>query len=232
MMRFILPLLFILVAFPHTVFAAEGKIFLDPKSGVYRADEKIELVVRVNTDQERVSAIEGELAYNPKDFEVVEVTTAGSILTTWSTPPSYDGASGQIYFSGWADVPYVGDDGLLLTLHLRALRPGQSAIVFNSGAILSAQSRGDNILTTMVSGGYTISPKQQETLAPEPLPERPVIQNVDNQSAAALKSVEQESQTAALINSGVEIAPLLLLFFGALVTIAFIIAYVLHKRWI
>lgn len=206
----------------------------------------MEVRVFASANGEAVNAIEGELAYNPSDFAVEKISVEKSILSTWATTPTYDGSAGIIKFSGWAERPYSGNDGLLLIITLRPLRVGQSSLDFNSGAMLSVPGRGSNIITSMRSSVFRIEPKQiQQALVPAPVapalsqpasstpqiaPELPPSQPPTVVSGGgATTTTSPESNAAALALSGFELAPIFIPFFLLLVLVAFGIAYVLHR---
>lgn len=214
---------------PLSAAAAGAGLSLSPPTGVYQLGAPFVIKVAADTGGQPVNAIEAELSYNPAEISIEKLSTEGSVLSTWSTPPVYDGAAGTIHFSGWADIPYAGENGLLISITARALKPVQGTILFNSGAMLAANGQGSNILTTMASAGYSIAPQQ---VAP------PTAASSPPQSAAPAESkpstpvsaASQNGQVASLISSGVQLAPVLLVFFAALVIIAFCIAYVLHRK--
>ncbi len=226
--------------------AAGGTLYITPASGVYRVDEPFTVEVFANSGGQKINAAEAEIAYNPSDFSIDSISTEGSILSTWSTSPSYDGAAGLIKFSGWASPSFTGKAGLLVTVTLRPKRVTPSTLSFNSGAMLAADERGSNILTAMTAGSYAVSPKQI-------VPEVPVIEassstvtdsapvvspesagnSINTDSAASQLSAsaaESSGGLAALVASSVELMPIILIFFALLVFFAFCIAYILHVR--
>lgn len=213
-----------------------GTLYVTPQSGVYQVGQPFEVQVLADTGGQAVNAVEGELAYNPSDFAIDNISIDHSILTTWSTTPAYDGATGTISFSGWASQTYAGKNGLLITVTLRPLRVAQSVLSFNSGAMLAADGHGTNIIITMTSGNYSLSPQQVTPPAPAPVATStaatPITQTQSAPSSAAPQtvSVAPQSQVASLVSSGVSLAPFVGGFFAALVLIAFGIAYVLHRK--
>jgi len=232
-------LLFALMLPMSVVQASGARLFVAPDSGVYQIGQTFDVQVMADTDRQLINAVEAELAYNPRDFAVEKISTDKSILTTWSTPASYDGASGIIKFSGWVGQKFNGPDGLLITITLRALRVTQSSVLFNSGAMLAADMQGGNIINNMSAGTYAISPKQ---IAPTPLsedqvqatPEKPVVSPVTQGGQRTTATPDglpaNTTQAAAVVFSGFELAPEFIGFFALLAFMAFCIAYILHRR--
>lgn len=229
---------------PLSLVCAEGgALYVLPDNGVYQIGKSFEVKVLANTDGHVVNAIEAELAYNPSDFAIEDISIAHSILTSWSTVPAYNGAQGIIRFSGWAEKSYSGKAGQLITITLRPLRVTQSTLLFNSGAMLSADGHGSNIITTMSSGSYATSPKQVEPPPPPPVivpvstqDESVVVpQNQGEVSSGVISPpvVTRPDQAAAAILSGAELGPMIVVaiaFFALLTTFAFCIAYILHRK--
>lgn len=215
---------------PAVALAAGGSLYIRPDSGVYRVGDLIELQIFADTDGHPINAAEAELAYNPGDFSVEKISTDGSVLNSWSTAPSYDGAAGTIQFSGWAQEPYVGRSGLLVAVTLRALRVTQSRLLFNSGAMLATDIKSSNIINEMQSASFSISAAQ---VVPPPPPAESEVAPIQAQAAQedgqTAPIIPAESQAASLLSSGVELAPVLVIFFGLLILIAFCIAYILHR---
>jgi len=236
MKRFIYGFLTSFLLLPSLAYAAGGTLYLSPATGSYSIGQGFDVQVLANTDTQPVNAIEGELAYNPLYFSVERISTDHSVLTSWATPPSYDGAEGLIKFSGWADTNYNGQSGLLITVHLVPLRAGQSSLDFNSGAMLSGAT---NIITTMKSAAFALQPAQIAAPALPPQPAAtdtsaasaatPTEQNAQNAAAVPLSNATS-SQAAAVLFASIDVATPYLIFFAVLVGAAFLIAYYFHKK--
>ncbi len=151
---------------PLVTQASGGELYLSPQNGVYSLGEPFTVAVLANTDGATVNAIEGELTYNPSALAVESVSIDHSILASWSTAPSYDGATGVVRFSGWAGSPYAGHDGLLLTITFRPLKTSSAHVDFTSGAMLANDAVATNIITVLQSGVYTVEPTQVPATLP------------------------------------------------------------------
>lgn len=155
----------ILIAFalllPGGVFAAEAALFVEPETGSYTIGEIFEIRVYADTDGAEVNAAEAELTFNPDAIEVQKVSTDGSILDAWPTQPTFSNQAGTLRFAGWTKMPYRGSRGLLVTVHFKALRSRPSNAYLAAGAILAADGKGSNIITSMRSGLYTVEPREE-----------------------------------------------------------------------
>ena len=222
-----------------------GELYMTPTSELRTVGEPFDVRLYANTNGQTVNAVESELAYDPSTLSVESISLEGSILTSWATAPSYDSAQGIIRFSGWAAQPFTGSDGLLVTVTFRPLRVGQSGVDFNSASMLAADGRGGNIITTMRSGVFRIQPLQKQptvNLPPTPdttdasstvradsLPQSPRPDAPSSSTDQTQLRTIGQSDAAALVLSGVALAPIIIPFLLLLVCIAFGIAYVLHR---
>lgn len=153
----------IALALIPTFASAKGSLYLDPPRASYEVDEVFDVQVRADTAGDMINAAEAELAFDPRSLSVERLSIDGSILGSFSTEPSFSNTDGRVRFSGWTNEPYIGNDGLLLTISFRALRATASNARLVAGAALALE-QGSNIIESMRSGLYTAGP--QET-APE-----------------------------------------------------------------
>lgn len=149
-----------LLVLPRSVGAAEGVLYVAPEIGSYVVGDTFTVSVYADSDGETVNAAEAELTFNPSHLRVESVSTEGSILTSWSTQPTFSNEKGVVTFSGWTKERFSGKDGLLVTITFTALTTAQSNAYLAAGAILAADGRGSNIITSMKSGVYTVAPRQ------------------------------------------------------------------------
>lgn len=154
-------LLVTLLLLPGGVFAAEAALFVEPETGAYTIGEIFEIRVYADTDGAEVNAAEAELTFNPDAIEVQRISTEGSILDAWPTEPTFSNQAGTVRFAGWTKSPYRGSRGLLVTIVFKALSSRPSNAYLAAGAILAADGKGSNIITSMRSGLYTVEPREE-----------------------------------------------------------------------
>lgn len=153
---------------PRLAAAADGSLYVEPSRASFTVGQEFDVRVRIDTDGASISAAEAQLSFEPRDLSVEGISTDGSILASWPTPPEFSNEAGTITFAGWTSTPYTGPDGLLVTVTFRALRTVSSNARLAAGAALSAQAGEDNIITSMRSAVFSIRP---EEVMPEPEPE-------------------------------------------------------------
>lgn len=157
---------------------AGATLYLSPAYAAHTVGDQFDVQVLVDTGGSGMSAAEAELSFDPAALSVMDVSTDGSILGSWPTPPSFS-SDGAIRFTGWTSAYYAGHSGLLVTVRFAALRPGTPVIGITSGTVLAAGDAGSNILSDMepasvsiVSHEFVPAPSG-ESVAPAPVPEPP-----------------------------------------------------------
>ncbi|PLX21199.1 hypothetical protein C0584_03225 [Candidatus Parcubacteria bacterium] len=138
--------------------AASASLYLTPSSGTHVINSTFTVTVKVNTDGAPINAAEGTLVYDTDRLDVVSISKGGSIFNLWTADPVDTGSS--ISFGGGIPRPgYTGAGGTLFSVTFKAVKTDGAQISFSSGAVLANDGKGTNILASMGSGRYTISPK-------------------------------------------------------------------------
>ena len=138
--------------------AASASLYLTPSSGTHVLGSTFTVTVKVNSDGESINAAEGTLVYDTARLDVVSISKGGSIFNLWTADPKDTGSS--IGFGGGIPRPgYTGAGGTLFSVTFKAVKPDGAQISFSSGAVLANDGKGTNILASMGSGRYTISPR-------------------------------------------------------------------------
>ncbi len=145
-----------LVQMPLSVNAASASLYLSPSSGTKVINSTFRMSVMVNSGGEPINAAEGTISYDSNLLEAVSVSK-GNIFMFWTTEPSIGG--GNIKFGGGNPSPYTGSTGHVITVTFKAKKAGTAQVRFTSGAVLANDGKGTNILASMGSGSYIISPK-------------------------------------------------------------------------
>lgn len=150
--------------------AASASLYLVPSSGTYVINGTFNVGVKVNSDGAVINAAQGTINFDNKILEVTGTSKGGSIFSLWTTDPTFSNAAGTINFGGGVPNPgYNGTAGHIFTVTFKAKKIGTAQVRFSAGAVLANDGKGTNILASMGSASYTISPKVD---APPPT-ERP-----------------------------------------------------------
>ncbi|HAM89013.1 MAG: hypothetical protein US83_C0002G0113 [Candidatus Falkowbacteria bacterium GW2011_GWC2_38_22] len=138
--------------------AAGASLYLSPSSGTYVIGGSFTISVKVNSGGEGINAAEGSISYDKDLLDATGVSSAGSIFPFWTTQPVISG--GSVRFGGGLPPPaYTGSSGHIVKITFKAKKAGQAAVRFTSGAVLANDGKGTNILASMGSANYTVSPK-------------------------------------------------------------------------
>ncbi len=149
-----------LLLLPAQCSASEAALYITPENGEYAIGDTFALQIVADTGGDTMNAAEAEMDFNPQAIAVTNISTDGSIMKSWPSPPEYSNDRGRVQFAGWTDHNYTGSHGLLLTVTFKALHEMTGAAFLAEGAILAADGKGSNILTSMRSAKYTVGPKK------------------------------------------------------------------------
>ncbi len=156
-----------LFALPGVVCAAEGVLYISPDHGTYTLDSEFVVDVLADTDGTASFAAEADIAFNPQSLAVQKISTDGSVLALWPTPPEFSNTKGTIRFSGTAAERFNARDARLIRITFRAIGVHAADLHIESGAILENNARAMNIITSMRSANLTIVAKQDVPTPPE-----------------------------------------------------------------
>ena len=139
--------------------AASASLYLAPAVGTYVIGSTFSISVKVNSGGgEGINAAEGVINYDTNLLDATAVSNGGSIFPFWTVQPAISG--GTIRFGGGLPPPaYVGTAGHIIKITFKAKKSGKAAVRFASGAVLANDGKGTNILASMGSASYIISPK-------------------------------------------------------------------------
>lgn len=169
--------------------AASASLYLAPASGTYVIGGSFSVSIKVNSGGgEGINAAEGVINYDTNLLDATAVSNGGSIFPFWTVQPAISG--GTIRFGGGLPPPaYTGAAGHIIKITFKAKKAGKAAVRFASGAVLANDGKGTNILSSMGSASYVISPKvdapkqskpasdKQESKAPEKEYNKPIIKS-------------------------------------------------------
>ncbi len=153
----------LLLFFIFTPSAEAALLYISPADGTYTQGDKINIQIYASS-QVSLNAVSGTISFSTKLFTVESISKSGSIMSFWAEEPSFSNSKGSISFEGVSPGQgYEGSRGKVLSITLRALRPGKGELTFTGGSILANDGMGTNILASFGDAEFTIR-------APAPLP--------------------------------------------------------------
>lgn len=151
----------------RTVQAADASLFLTPGSGTFIIDSAFSVNVIASSGGEEINAAEGKISFDASLLEATGISKTGSIFPFWTTEPSINNTAGTVIFGGGRPRPaFIGESGQICTISFKAKKAGTASLRFTSGAVLANDGKGSNILASMGSASFVISPKVEAPAVP------------------------------------------------------------------
>lgn len=116
-----------------------------------RAGDVFVVDVIANTEGQNINTIEGDILFSDrtKNFEVQDVSLAGSALTMWPRRPSLSQAGDQISFSGGIPGGITGEVPLFKIV-VRTKQPGEFRVGFGEIFAYANDGKGSQLSVTRV----------------------------------------------------------------------------------
>lgn len=146
--------------FSHPAVAAGAFFYFDPAVGTSAVNSAFSITIKINSGAQAINAAEGAISFDAAKLQVVSLSKTNSIFNFWTTEPAYSNIAGNIVFGGGVPRPgFNGTGGNVITVNFRTKAVGSAQLLFTSGAILANDGKGTNVLSSMSSGNFTISPE-------------------------------------------------------------------------
>ena len=159
------------IALLSPLFSQAASLYLAAPQTPLSVGDSFVIEVRADTQGESVSAAEAEIAFDPGMFLIRSVDTSSSVFSSWPTQPFFSNENGRLVFAGWMDTARAGEDILLLKFEVEARSNGSGDVRIESGAIIAADGRGSNIVSSLGVGVVTIAPQGKTDIRPSSTPE-------------------------------------------------------------
>jgi hypothetical protein len=118
-------------------------LFFMPRGGEkVRVGDTVEIDVNVNT-RTAINALGATVAFPREHLEIVAISKEASFLDLWTEETAIKESAGEIHFSGGTfREGGLSGTGTMLTLTVRALRPGEARLAFKDAEVYSHDGRG------------------------------------------------------------------------------------------
>ena len=181
---------FCFVLFSVLPFGARAAIlYFKPDSGKYYQDETFSVQLMIDTEEDCINTVKGEIDFSKDVLEAVNFATGNSILTIWLQTPKIDQNLGKISFIGGIPGGYCGplpgepgELDLLLKIFFKTKRDGMANLRFSEESqVLLNDSLGTPAKLTIKGAVFTILPgipeipkkEWQEELEKDNIPPEP-----------------------------------------------------------
>ena len=165
--RILIPCILIFAFYILASGAEAATLFLAPSMGSYSAGSTFNISIKVNTDGKAINTVEATLTFDPTKLSIASISKTGSIFSLWVSEPTFSNTDGTITFAGGKPSPgFTGSSGNLITIAFKGLTAGTANVNFSSASVLADDGLGTNVLTSLISGAYTIIAKTISTTPP------------------------------------------------------------------
>ena len=121
--------------------ASAATIFFGAPGQEIGLGKEFEVGVFLNTEDESINAVEGEIIFPTDLIELKEIREGGSIIALWIERP-HVGESGQILFAGVTPGGYIGEKTYLFSIIFQAKQLGQVTISTSNERVLLNDGQG------------------------------------------------------------------------------------------
>lgn len=137
-------------------------------SSQVKTGDTVTATISVNSAGVAINNVDGKLSVPSDMLEIQSVSTAGSAFTLWVEQPTF--TKGQVSFNGGVANPgYTGSNGKVLTVVMKALKPGNPSLSFSSASVRANDGLGTDVLTSKGSASVVISDPAPSQPAPSPV---------------------------------------------------------------
>ena len=148
---------FLFLAFARPSAAQAASMYMSPSSGTYSVGQTISVSVYVSSNDQAMNAASGLVTYPSSLMSASSASTAGTVISLWSTQPTYSNDTSSATFEGVVLNPgYKGQGGKIATYSFTANYPGTATIAFARGRVLANDGLGTDITNGLSGASFTI----------------------------------------------------------------------------
>lgn len=142
------------------IFAAELSVI--SQISEVKLNQKFEISAFINSENENINAIEGEIIYPNDLLEVKNIYDGGSIISFWMEKPLLKSET-YISYSGIIPGGYFGKNGKIFSIVFQAKKEGSGSIEIRGAKLLAGDGKGAESQIKISNFNFTVSEKNKET---------------------------------------------------------------------
>lgn len=143
--------------------ATRASFYFVVEKDSYSIGDILEVQVKVGTNG-LLNKTEGVINYDSDFLQTESVDIENSIANFWTVVPTYHNERG-LSFGGASTDGF--DSGLIFSFKVKVIKSGNVSIHFSSGAAISKDGKGTNILNSMGSLNLEVDGVQEDDLRPD-----------------------------------------------------------------
>lgn len=137
--------------------ASAASLALDPSVGTFVVGSTFSIPIVLDSDGEPINAIQVDLKFPPEKLQLVSPSTGQSIITLWTSQPSYNNQTGTLSLQGVIPNGITTSRGLVTTLVFRVKNPGDAYVKFlDATQVLKHDGLGSDLLSRQNGGVYRL----------------------------------------------------------------------------
>jgi len=122
---------------------ATTTVYLDLKEPAIYENDTFLVDLKVSSPDQPINVVEGGLTYDSDKLKIKEISTGGSLLTLWPSPPTFSNDKGVLNFTGGASDGFKGEGGEILKIIFSAEKAGGTLVDFFDGfSVFLSDGRG------------------------------------------------------------------------------------------
>ena len=177
---FLLLILLSIFYFLFSLPAMAAEMSLDSESQTIGIGQQFEVALFLNTQNEDINAVEGEIVFPTELLELDEIRDGNSIINFWIEKPEIT-SDNRIVFSGIIPGGYQGKKGLIFSMIFKAKSSGLVAIEIDNA--LALRNDGEGTKSDIILYNLNLSIYQPE----EPITEPEAMKFEDNEPPESFK---------------------------------------------
>lgn len=119
-----------------------SQVFLKNNPDKVGIGEEVLVTISLDTQNEQINAIEGEVLFPSELLSISQVYTGSSIVTFWLDNPTNSITNSSVKFSGIIPGGYSGDNGFIFRLVFKANKVSTPEIKLESARVLKNDGKG------------------------------------------------------------------------------------------
>ena len=143
-------------------------LYLEPAQGEYQLGDTFSVQVMIDTEEECINTVQGEIDFSKDILETVNFTTGNSILTIWLEKPKINQNLGKISFVGGIPGGYCGplpgepgELDLLLKIFFKTKKEGMANLrLSEESQVLLNDGFGTPAKLTLKAASYEVEPRK------------------------------------------------------------------------
>jgi len=156
--KFSVVFLFSIFCFLFSVSAVQAAtLSASPSTGTFTVGSTFDVSIFLNTEGQIINAVEVSLAFPSDKLQVISPSTGQSIITIWTSPPSFNNQTGRMNLQGGIPGGINVSNGLVSRITFRVKSVGSAILQFlDDSKVLLHDGKGTEVLGQKTNGVFEL----------------------------------------------------------------------------